>query len=76
MAICGGKKELKTRVHPQQSRTKILHKPNMVGQGENHYKSERYMLRSIFKAKETQRCSSRKSVIRSKATIRKIKEYN
>lgn len=30
-------KESKTRVHPQQSRIKMLHKPNMVGQGENHH---------------------------------------
>lgn len=29
-------KESKTRVHPQQSTIKMLHKPNMVGQGESH----------------------------------------
>lgn len=45
------KERTETTVRPSESRSKILSKPNMVGQGENHHESERYRLRTIFRGR-------------------------
>lgn len=71
------KQELKTRVHPQQSRTKILNKPNMVEQGENHPARERYTFRGREKHWYTSELQGG-NIIRAlnRISTRKAKKWN
>lgn len=68
------KERIENKSASTQSRTKILHKPNMVAEGENHHESERYMLKPIFRERKktvTYFKTEVKMVIRGKAVTRK-----